>query len=582
MDDRSGRMNRFLRLFKARGAHQHDPETPDAGGVLHDEAASGQPAPEQAAPPEPAPDSYEIPVAGGALLSVWERRQGSGAPLVSLQGAEGHALPFDTQTAAAECQRLGARLEQDAQKRLRALEEAAAAGEVLPAECCAYVSRDGMAAWLFLFPPSDGAAELHFDVIADAMRDAGITTGIDSTAVTRLFEQRRYFELTPIAFGTQPVPGKNGTVIERFPRELTPEVKIDEIGVADYRAVNYVQRIEKGEVICDIVPPVPGRPGLRVDGQPVEPAPVAAAKVPSGGNTSLSEDGLQLVASLDGHLEYTGTQFQVKPVLEVRSDVDYSTGNIDFLGDVHVYGDVRENFSVRASGTITIDGLVEAAVVDAGGDVLISSGVLGDNRALLKSRGTIRAKYMENCVAYAGKCVYTDCIIGSQIFSDNMIDVTSGRGTVIGGTLTATYVLKARMIGSQAGRRTEVRLGEYPFIQEELRNSDADLKAIRDEAGQLEKELAYLQAQQNLEGATEKLAKARLRRSVLAMKEEQLLRQREKAQTMVPELSKCRLEAGVVYPVTTLAVRSAIWRFDNVKYSCRASYDPERGEIKVL
>lgn len=62
-----------------------------------------------------------------------------------------------------------------------------------------------------------------------------------------------------------------------------------------------------------------------------------------------------LIATMDGHLEYSNGAFYVRPVLEIRGDVDYSTGNIDFIGDVQIAGDVRENFSVRATGSITVD-----------------------------------------------------------------------------------------------------------------------------------------------------------------------------------------------------------------------------------
>ena len=563
---------KLRQLLKGRTAQSPDvpPET---------EAAEK---PEQRAEPQQ-PERVEIQVLEGALCDVWRAWRGElTPPALLLNGPDGRSLPLNRQALLRERVRLTAQLEQDAQKRLRALAQASARDEKLPASCSCYVSSDGMAAWLFLFPPSDAETALTFDCVAAAMQSGNINAGIDSTAVTEMFEQRRYFELFPIARGTPPVQGEDGRIIELYPREVEREVRLAEDGTADYRAVNYVQRICKGDVICEIVPPAAGKAGVRVDGVAIEPRPVRAARIPAGANTSVSEDGLRLTASRDGHLEYTGTNFQVKPVLDIAGDVDYSTGNIDFLGDVHISGDVRENFTVHATGTVTVDGLVEAACVEAGGDILISCGVLGDNRALLKSRGNIRAKYMESCVAYAGKCVYTDCIIGSQIYADDLIEVTTGRGTVIGGTLTAARAVKARMVGSQAGRRTEIRLGEYPFIQEQLRNSEADLKAIRQEMEDLQKELSYLQMQQGMEGATERLAKNQLRRSVLAMKEEQITKRRAKTEAMVPELSRCRFECGIIYPVTMLTVQQAVRRFDSIKHHCTAVYDAEAGEIKVL
>ena len=99
---------------------------------------------------------------------------------------------------------------------------------------------------------------------------------------------------------------------------------------------------------------------------------------------------MRLIATQDGHLTFAHEAFQVSPLLEIQGDVDYSTGNIDFSGDVHICGDVRENFTVHAQGTVTVDGLVEAATVEAGGDLVIARGVVGDGRALLKSNGCVR------------------------------------------------------------------------------------------------------------------------------------------------------------------------------------------------
>ena len=71
-----------------------------------------------------------------------------------------------------------------------------------------------------------------------------------------------------------------------------------------------------------------------------------------------------MIAARSGHLEFANNAFHVRPVLEIKGDVDYGTGNIDFNGDVHIFGDVREGFDVRATGTIIINGLVEAATVE--------------------------------------------------------------------------------------------------------------------------------------------------------------------------------------------------------------------------
>lgn len=453
-------------------------------------------------------------------------------------------------------------------------------GPSLDACCHVYISRNTMVAWMLLLPPWGKDGSLRREMLDEALRENGIVHGIEQETVEELFEKKRYFRLTPVAFGTPPVEGENGKVIEHFLRELPREVKVDENGVADYRAERVVQIVDQGQAICDIIPPVEGSPGQGVTGQPVAPQKVLPAKAPSGANTRVTEDGTQVIAVLAGHVEFSSGVFIVKPVMEINGNVDYSTGNIEFRGDVHIRGDVRENFSVRATGAVTVDGLVEAATIEAGGNVMVALGVLGDNRALIKSGGRLQAKYLENCVAYASESIVADCIMACQTFCDGTIDVTSGRGTIIGGSLVAAQSIKARVIGCEAGRNTEITLGMLPYVQNEMIDIETDLAVVQAELKTLERDLNYLAGQDGMQGSSEKSGKARLRKSVLSMKEQNLLKQRERISALTPDLSKCRLEASTVYPATTVTVQGYIWRTSEVRNYCKLTYDTKIGEIR--
>ena len=520
----------------------------------------------------------------GALLEVWRQWAGRNLPpVLSLTtGKQMEDLHMDAQTLEKERVRLMVMLEKDAQKRLAVIEKAEKnKGGSIDAVCRVYLSRDKMAAWSFVFPPV-GEGELHGETIGKALEESGVTTGIDPASMVCIFQEPQYFKLVPIAIGTPPVEGVSGSVTERYPREIAHEVKLDENGVADYRALNYVQVVEKDAVICDITLPQPGEAGVRVDGKVVEPKPVRAARVPAGKNTAVTEDGLRLIATRDGHLTFVNETFQVSPLLEIQGDVDYSTGNIDFSGDGHICGDVRENFTVYAEGTVTVDGLVEAATVEAGGDLVIARGVVGDGRALLKSNGCVRVRYLENCAVYAKGDIYADCIIASRIFSDSSIDVTSGRGSIIGGALTAAVSIKAHTIGAQSGRKTELTLGILPYVQNELRDIKEDLYTINSEKSRLDQELAYLEQKQGMEGISEKVAKARMRWSVLRIKEQQLVKRRERLQPMAPDISRCRIEGEIIYPVTSLEVQTAIWTATTVRRNCKVVYDAKMDELREL
>lgn len=550
--------------------------------------------PEEVKPEEPVViDSYFDIGPETALYQLWRRWNAAAPPPRLSIGTEEEGVLLTGRALEQEKSRVRDTLEREAKKRLAAylalpVPKPPEEGEPeleqpsLPAQCVTCVSSDWMTAWGFLFPPLAGGADPSLEELGKAMGASHITAGIDSEAVTSMFISKDYFKLRLIARGTPVTEGEDGSIEERYPRQRPQGVQVDELGQVDYRSQSYVQVVQKGEVICDIIPPVPGTDGVRVDGKAIQPRGVKPAKVPKGSNTTISEDGAQLIATMDGHLEYSGSAFQIKPMLEVGNNVDYSTGNIDFRGDVHIRGDIRENFSVRATGTVTVDGLVEAATVEAGGDIVIAKGVLGDNKALLKAKGSVRARYLESCVVYSGDCTYADCIMACQIFSDNAISVTTGRGTVIGGGLTAACRVEAKIIGSKSGRETEITLGALPYVQEEKRNNEIDLEAIKEELAELERQLNYLEAKQGIAGSSGQIAKGRLRKSVLAMKVDKLARRQEELEEMTSDLSQCRLECGTVYPVTKLTIGSSVRNIEQMWTKCTAVYDVREHEIIFL
>lgn len=519
----------------------------------------------------------------GSLLELWkEFSDGELTPprvrLLDEEKAEmlhltGKKLEF-------ERVRLTAQLEKDAKKRLEELRRAREGenGErPLDAVCHVYVSKDKLVAWCFAFPPYAGGEEMGSAMLACALEKAGVKTGIDPQSMVEIFRQVRYLRLIPVAFGQPETEGKDGYVTEKYPRELSREVVIDEHGVADYRAMNYVQLIKKDSVICEITPPVEGTPGMRLDGKPIMPRTVQAAKAPGGLNTTLTEDGLRLIATMDGHLEYSNGAFYVRPVLEIRGDVDYSTGNIDFIGDVQIAGDVRENFSVRATGSITVDGIVEAASVESGGDMTITRGVVGDNRAVLKCGGVFRVKYLENSRVYAGGSVYADCIMTSEVYSDQSIEVVEGRGSIIGGTLTAGELIRANMIGAQSGRKTELTLGVLPYTEHER-------EMLRKSVNEIEREIEMIEGERRHMEVMGDKAKAEERRARLPLLQLKASRLAKKAEDLKEQVdpAKCRLECTTVYPVTVVQLGSLKWVADQIHRQCKLIYDAQSRTLREL
>lgn len=559
-----------------------------------------------------------ISVGESTMLELWHRWTGRKDPLtLSLMG-DGHGCPvmLSERELNVERVRLMAKIERDAKEFLREMDRyeekklhlearralAEAEGKELSEEegklvevktfCRIYLSANGVVAWLLLIPPSDPEDLINREAVEAVLLENKVTNGVDSAAVDYIVGEHPYFTLIPVACGTPVQEGENGRVIEHFPRQLSKSVKLDERGVADYRAMNYMQNIKEGDVICDIIAPKPGTAGVRVDGTTAEPAAVKPAVVPNGANTVISEDGTKLLAAKEGHLEFDGSKFCVKVLLDIPGDVDYNTGNIDYNGDVHIRGDVRETFVVKATGNITVDGLVEAATVEAGGDVLISCGVHGNDSAIIKSGGNLRAKYLDNVIAYAGKSVFADSIISSQVYSDESIQVTSGRGVIMGGSMVAANTIKAKTVGTESGRKTEIELGTLSYVKIEHSTDNAELKEAMGELSALERDIDFLKKRQkNQERQAEdqqeevetdpRLAAALLRKTAVCAKIEELTKRQQELEELKPDLAKCRFECSTVYPPTMLTIGGAIWKFEEVKNNCAGWLDKEKGEVKI-
>lgn len=447
------------------------------------------------------------------------------------------------------------------------------------------VSGDGMAAWLFLLPPSGNGKRLTVEDGQALLRGAHVTSGVNQSALLAAFTNRTYFSLCPIALGTPPTEGQDGWTEDHFSRNFVRKIGDADSGIVDYRAQSNVQAIAKDAVICDIHLPVEGTAGLRVDGVAIPPRPVKSAEVPAGSNTALSEDKTKLLATIDGLLEFKGSVFNVKNLLNITSDVDYSTGNIDFHGDVTIKGDVREQFSVKATGNITINGLVEAATVEAGGDVVISNGVSGNNQAVIRG-AHVRAKHLESCTVYAEN-LESDYILTSCVFCSDSIQATGSRGVIIGGQVVAANNIKASCIGSQSGRSTEITLGVQPKIREDLLATRKELVSMRKKAAELVKRSTYLRKRLESQNRPDPRSSAAIQSAEesltqMAEQEKALLARQTELMDQLNKLHNCRLECGTVYPGVKLTIGSACRNIETVINHCVAIFDTEEQDIKFV
>lgn len=443
----------------------------------------------------------------------------------------------------------------------------------LDAEAVAFTTKNELFAWIFVYPPAGQGRELSRDMLEQALQEKGITYGVRESALDSILEEpQRYFYLFPIAEGTAAIPGKDGYIVDRYPRSNKKELRVDESGHVDYSELHLVRNADEGAVICEIIPPVSAVPGRTVTDQEISARDGKAAAVPKGRNTVVTEDGTLLVAEKPGHVEFNGRNFQVKPVLEVRKNVDYSTGNINFLGDIHIHGDVCSGFTVRANGNITVDGVVEASSIEAGGDLTVVKGVKGDGRAVIHVHRSLYTKYLENTVVCVKEGLHTECIINCKVYSDGIVNADSGRGIIIGGEIHAANEVRANIVGSRSESVTSICLGGVP-------SDDFEYESLIREIGELQMELDNIESQPDNPLKARNLPMVRMKLSVDEAKLKMLTKELGKVEEKEDEGYR-RLVCGTVYPGTDIKIGDASLHVAHMTRSCTAILT-EEGEIRL-
>ena len=429
-----------------------------------------------------------------------------------------------------------------------------------------FISADKLYAWVLVFPPAGKGEELTREMLYTALLDQGITYGLDSHLADRLaHDEQRYLNLFLIARGTPAFDGTNGNIVDRFPRESVKVLEVDEFDRVDYTALNLIHNVNEGEEICRLIKPTEGAPGRTVLDQEIPAKSGKTVPLPRGKNTDISEDGCLLVASIAGDVEFNGRTFQVKPVLDIAGNVDFSTGNINFLGDVNIRGDVLSGFTVQAMGNIQVAGVVEAgSTVEAGGDLAVVKGILGDGTTIVRSQRSIFSKYVENATIFVRENLQTDCIVNSKIYSDGEVIVRSGRGAIIGGRVWAAKKISAMSVGARSECRTSVALGGRPC-------ASLECEVARQKLRRLELELEKLELQPESASRSSLMEKNQARQKAAQLKVKQLEADLASIKPEPEGRSKGRLECNIAYAGAEVSFGAEVLRLRQEHRQCIAT-----------
>lgn len=358
------------------------------------------------------------------------------------------------------------------------------------------ISADNLSAFLTFNRISD-EFECNSDEMERYIRSKGVVYGLQTEVLNKISSNPLgyYKEQTMIAQGESPIPGKDGFVRLVYDMENRNSRPTElEDGKVDFKEVVQLKNVKRGQLIAERFDPQPGPAGKTVTGEEIPPKLGKQVRFKVGKNVVVNEGQTAMYSAIDGLISLTEKEkINVFPVYEVNGDVDYSVGNIDFVGTVVIRGNVLSGFRIKASGDIRVIGGVEGAEIESEGSVEITGGILGSNKGYVKAARNVRSSFIQEGNVIAGEEVLvSQSIMHSHVKAGKNVICSGAKGLIIGGTIQAGDLVSARTIGNSMSTATIIEVGVKPEYRTELLDLRTKLKQNIENLDKTDKALIIL------------------------------------------------------------------------------------------
>jgi len=332
------------------------------------------------------------------------------------------------------------------------------------------ISKDAMEVTLRLTAAKGQGLPISTLAVSHELQRQKIVYGIDEKAITKSVDSCNTNQTSQasivIARGRPPTPGKDATA--EFTFDTTPKYEdfiILPDGRIDYHRRRKIPFVKKQEVLATLIPAQAGVEGETVLGSKISAPKGDEVTLYAGSNVSFDPEQKAFIATIDGQPALNKNILHVYHHFHVPADVDYSSGNISFDGNVTIHGNVRPGFSVEATGDIEIKKSIDCGNVSAGRDLIVSGGIISNATSSVKAGRNVTCQYMQNAKVEAlGDISVGDSIIHSDIHSTGKVVLSNGKGKIVGGTVRARLSITAKVLGGDIGTPTEINAGNNFLI----------------------------------------------------------------------------------------------------------------------
>ncbi len=365
------------------------------------------------------------------------------------------------------------------------------------AELKVSLSADKMTATISASPAVGTGAPPSLEEANRLIALAGVTNGIDAEAVRSVVDKCREGDSVAgalIALGKAP---KNAgeTKLKWLIKLATGEaVTIDESGKANYRNQNKMTSAKEGDILAEIRK-IGGdsEDGWNVCGATIPAKKVTPLNIDVGANIKEETDengDIFLIAGKSGRVIFEKNRLEIQEALNIKGDVDFSSGNIKFSGDINIKGNVKSGFFVMAGGDIKIGMNSEMSLLSSEKSIAVAQGVKGGGKAILRAKENIQLSFAERATLLAVENISVkNAIFSCRVKCNGRLKLFSEKGYLVGGRIQAREGIEAQNIGSLSGSKTEVSFGQDYLISDRIETEEREIAKLKERLIKIESEM---------------------------------------------------------------------------------------------
>lgn len=449
------------------------------------------------------------------------------------------------------------------------------------------ISQDEMQVFVRVVPPKNGGKAMTKEDVITELNRLNVVYGINEASVQRAVDLTQAGEDVKVASGTAMEPGQNAQIEYNFRHSgivIQPKELAD--GRVDFHNLELVENVMTGAVLVTKKPLTIGVEGKTVTGKIIPTKPGKDVIIKAGKNTELIDNNTSLIATLNGHVVNQGGKISVLPIYEVPGDVNLSTGNVEFVGNVVVNGNITEGFVVKAQGDVEVRGSISGGSVLAQGHLQVKNGIQGRAKGIINVEGNIFTKFIENATVLAkGDVIVGEAIMHSRVSAGGNVMVGGRKGVIVGGLVRAGEEITAKIIGSNLSTCTELESGVHPELREKYNQALKELENTQLNLDKTQKAFTLLKTMEQTYGELPTDKKAMLVK--VSRAQYQMMAMLQQQQELFNKLKEELEDSGsgkinvsnLIHPGVKITIGSAVYFVaDPAQFT---SFIKEKGEIKA-